>query len=504
MATNLAPGSYVTISTASPSSNTSAPTGTWFVTGQTQLGPVGTAIPLTSMNDYANFLGTRVSYGFLYDSLNEFFQDGGVLAYVSRVTGPASADATVTLEDRQVGDPAPTLVVSASGPGAWGNNLSVVVANGSVDGSYTIQVLNSGEVVLTSPNLFSPSDAVDWFSAQNSWVALITITNSGDTASSPNNNPAAGTFSLTGGSDDISGVTETQWTNALAAFTDELGPGQVSAPGHSTSAGYIALDAHAVAFNRYALLDPVDSDSASNLVGQAQSAQASLDPSYSAMFAPWVIIPGITSVPSGSSSPIVQRIVPPSALAAALFARSDSVTGNTANVAAAGNNGQSNYAINITQTYNDTDRGTLNSAGVNVIRVIQNVVTLYGDVSLSLDPNWGVLSNARFRMQVVNDFNNIAEGFVFQQIDGKGQLFSTFNGALSAECNTYWIDGSLYGASATDAYFVNTGPQVNTPQTIAAQQLNAVVSLRMSPAAQFVNVAVVKYLSNQTLPSATA
>src|ERR1039458_2783811 len=130
-----APGTYTVVSTAPSSPNGNPATGTWLVTGQTQMGPTGVAVPITSMTDYANFLGTRVSYGFLYDSLNEFFSDGGVLAYVSRVVGPSAGTAGVVVQDRG-GTPQNTLTISAAGAGSWGNNVSVVVANGSAANSY--------------------------------------------------------------------------------------------------------------------------------------------------------------------------------------------------------------------------------------------------------------------------------------------------------------------------------------------------------------------------------
>lgn len=498
-----APGVTVTVSAAPPSPNGNAPTGTWFVTGETQQGPTGIPIPITSMTDYANYLGTRVSYGFLYDALNEFFSDGGVLAYVSRIVGPGAVAASVTLQDR-AGSPLNTLSVRAAGAGSWGNNLSVVVA-GSASNSYTISVVYSGTTVVTSPNLFTPADAVNWFASQNSWQSLVTVTNLGSATAAPNNNPATGTFALTSGSDDTADVSETQWTNALTAFTDQYGPGQVSAPGHTTSAGYQALNNHANNFNRFAILDVADSASASALIAEIAGANFQTevtDPSYSAIYAPWVIIPGIFSTNPGSSSPVPSRTIPPSAVAAAAAARNDQVA--DANVATAGPNGISVYATGLTQVYSQSDLGNLNAAGINVLKVINGAVTIYGNRSLALDPNWVFASNCRFRMQVVYDFDLIGDNFVFAEIDGKGQLFARFNGALAGQCQTWWMNGSIYGATGTQAFQVNTGPQVNTPATIAAGQINAEVLLRMSPAGELVNITVVKYSAAVSLPVTAA
>lgn len=495
-----APGVYTTVTAAPPSPNGNAPTGTWFVTGTAAAGPVGVAVPLSSMTDYANYFGARTSTSStFYDSLDEFFHDGGVLAWASNVVGPSAVKASVILQDT-AGSPVNTLTVTANGAGVWGNALSVIVAAGSASNSYTISIENGSTVVAKSPNLFVPQDAVTWASNLPAWRVLVTIVNDASATVAPANNPATGTFALTSGADNFSGITETQWTNALVPFTSALGPGQVSAPGHTTAAGYVALNAHAIAFNRVPVLDVADNSVAATVAAQATTFQGSAtDNTYGSFFAPWVIIPGITSINPGSSSPVPTRTVPPSALAAALMAANDQT--NDANEPAAGPNGQSTYAIGVTNQYVASDLALLNGAGVNVIKPINNVVTVYGYRSTSTDPNWVYLNNVRFRMQVINDFNTIGEQFIFQEIDGQGHLFARFNGALSGKCQSYWTNGSLYGATAAAAFQVNTGPQVNTNNTIAAGQINADVLLHMSTFGEFVVINVTKYLVNQPFPA---
>lgn len=498
--TMIAPGVNVTVTAAPPSPSSGAQTGTWFVTGQTAAGPTGIPIPISSMAQYATILGSRVSYGFLYDSLNEYFNDGGVLAYVSRLVGPSAGSAVIALKDASAVN---TLTLTAAGAGAWGNSLTATVAAGSVSNSYTITINQSGTILVQSPNLFNPADAVTWFAAQPIWNIQVIVTNDASATVAPGNNPVAGTFTFAGGSDDTADVTETQWTNALAVFTAAYGPGQVSAPGHTTSVGYQNLINHAYNYNRYALLDVADNANASSLVTQAQACQtnATIDPSYGALFAPWIILPSIVSTTPGSASPIPNRSAPPCSLAAAKMATNDQL--NDANTPVAGSNGASNYAIGVTQSYSTANRATLNGAGINLIKIPYSTtqVTIYGNVSLALDPNWQFLSNARFRMQVINDFDEIGEGFIFDQIDGQNQLFGHFGAALAGKCQQYWIDGSIFGLTPAQAFLVNTGPQVNTLATIAAGQINAIVSLIMSPSGNYVNINVVKYSVVQSIPT---
>lgn len=503
MTSPAAPGVYTTVVAAAPSPDGNSPTGTWFVAGQTQQGPTGVPIPITSMNDYARYLGGRVSYGNLYDSLDEFFHDGGVLAYVSRVVGPAAAPATVILQDQNV-SPQSTVTLTAVGAGTWGNNISITIATGSVNNSYTITVNLNNLPQYTTPNLFTPADAVTYLNSLPSYQGLVTAANDGSSTGAPTNNPANGTFSLSSGSDDTTDVGNTQYTNALATFIDLLGPGQVSVPGITTNTVYVALATHAAANNRVALLDVADSANTSTLATQASTFQsaatsAAVDPSYGSFFAPWLIIPGIYSSNPGASSPVPNRVVPPSALAAAKMAQNDLT--QDANRPAAGLNGQSSYVIGVTQTYSEANRGILNADGINVIKNVFGNFELYGYRSLALDPNWVFLNNVRFRMQVVYDFDVIGESFVFSEIDGKGQLFAAFAGSLTGKCASYYTNKSLFGDNANEAFSVNTGPQVNTAATIAAGQICAQVGLKMSPFGEQAIITVTKYLSNQTIPS---
>ena len=103
-------------------------------------------------------------------------------------------------------------------------------------------------------------------------------------------------------------------------------------------------------------------------------------------------------------------------------------------------------------------------------------------------------------MQLQSEFETSGEAFMFKQIDGRGQLISQFNSALAGVCQGHWIKGSLYGPTPDASFIVNTGTQVNTPATIAAGQLNANVSLKMSPFGEFITINVTKYLANATLP----
>ena len=216
------------------------------------------------------------------------------------------------------------------------------------------------------------------------------------------------------------------------------------------------------------------------------------------MLAPWVVIPGVPATAVGGSPAAATRTVPPSALVAALMASSDQ--SNDCITPAAGANGTSSYATGVTQTYSEVDRGTLDQAGVSVIRNFNGAVQLYGYKTIATNPAWVSGSFARMRMQLNDTLNTAAQGFAFQVIDGQGHLLSAFKGTLVGICQGFWVAGALFGTSAAQAFQVNVA-SVNTPTTAAAGQLNAVVSVRFSDFAEFVQIAVVNFSVTQPLPA---
>jgi hypothetical protein len=71
-------------------------------------------------------------------------------------------------------------------------------------------------------------------------------------------------------------------------------------------------------------------------------------------------------------------------------------------------------------------------------------------------------------------------------------IFADFAAALTGMLQGYYLNGDLYGRFPGDAYSVNTGPQVNTPTTIANHELHAVLSVRMSEFAEMVAIEIYK------------
>jgi hypothetical protein len=485
-ATMIIPGTIVNVTSSGSSNANPSFTGNEFVIGQAARGALGVANPVTSLAQFVALYGGRTANAAtaaLYDAVDVKFQEGTQLVYVARVSGASAVAASHTLVDR-AGSPLNTLTVTALGPGVWGNAITVAVANGTVSNTFILTIVNGG-VTEVSPNLTSPTDAVNWAAA---YSQTVTITSLGSATTAPNNNPAVvSAQSLTAGADDLS-PTDTVWVNALAPFVADLGPGQVSAPGRTTPVVWEGLLAHAQAFNRFALCDGENVPTQSTIASDAGTVSgASVDPSYGIMLAPWTTYSG---PPTGSATPAYPRTVAPSALVGALIARSDGA-GNNCDVAPAGNNGMSRNALSVTQVFSDSDRGVLDAAGVGVIRKYRGNIQLYGWTSLALDPNWADAGNCRLRMQIVDNAHRIGDGFVFGDIDAQGHLASAFGGQLTSMLTVLYNQGALYGATPAEAFSVNVGSNVNTPITALARQLCAQISVRMSPTAEQVVINIV-------------
>jgi hypothetical protein len=456
-----------------------ADSGTAFFVGLTDRGPIDEPVLVRSLADAVAKLGARQTYGLIYDALDVFFREGGSRAYVGRIVGPSPVNATVNLDDS---DSADCLTVTAISPGAWGNNLSVVVA--ASGGNFTITVKESGTAVETSPALADNTEAIAW-AAESNYIRISQVSA---------NEPKAQTVSLTTGADDRSSVTSTEVANALALFGPDLGPGQVAYPGATDGTSHLAVAAHASANNRVALLDGSDTATAATITAQTATVRAAGDGRVAGLFAPWVVVPGVTQ---GTT-----RTVPPSALMAGLAARSDGATNNP-NLALAGENGVSRYAVGLSQAaWSDTDRETLNDAGVNVILEKAGAIRCYGNRTCSnqvTERNWLAFNNARLAMFISSKASQVAEQYLFSQLDGRGIKVAEFAGDLQGLLLPLYQQGALFGATPEEAFSVDTSEGVNPPEQLAAGKLSASISVRMSPAAERVEINITKVAAEETI-----
>jgi hypothetical protein len=185
-----------------------------------------------------------------------------------------------------------------------------------------------------------------------------------------------------------------------------------------------------------------------------------------------------------------------------LLGRNDPTLG--ANAPAAGVNGQALYVTDLSQPdWTDAQRTTLNSSACNIVRRMFGGVRNYGWralVNATSDPSWVDFGNARLFVALTAELNGIGENYIFLEIDGQdGNTITSFHGALAGVLLNHFYAGDLFGATPDTSFAIDTGPQVNTLQTIANNELHAIVRVKMAPFAEYVVIQIAKRQVTQTL-----
>ena len=233
-------------------------TGQAFFAGVAARGSTTRATKVASQPEYETKFGPRSGGSLLYDAVASFFAEGGGTLYVSRAAGAGAVQAT-----GQLGG-ASGLTAKAASPGVWGNTVKVTAVAPAFGTGVEISVENpSGTEVDRSPAL-GTNDAIVAWSQKRDWV---TFTKLGDVLP-----PAASTVTLTTGADG-SAPTTAEIAAALARFEYGLGPGQVAAPGYTTTVVHQELLKHVDQTRRVVLLDLPDSASGATLVAAVQGSR---------------------------------------------------------------------------------------------------------------------------------------------------------------------------------------------------------------------------------------
>jgi hypothetical protein len=491
------PGSDITIVDAQIPGGPSLDTGQAFFAGVAERGPT-VATKVISASAYRSLFGDRTAGSLLYDAVGAFFSEGGANLYVSRAISASAAVASAAFG---------SATVKALSAGVWGNNVVLaslvpttlaerMAAEGFEDGPalevagdpIVVVVKYKGVDVERSPTLANVDALVAWAARSN----YLRVTKGADNVLA-----ASGTNATLAGGTDGAAQTGADLVTALSKFDVALGPGQVAAPGYTSSAAHDALLAHADNFTRCALLDLPDSSDPLVLSAAATRLRTIKGCRFAGAFGPWAQYPG----PAAPST----VLVPYSGVQAGLIARSDAL-GNP-NQPAAGANGVSRAALGLSQAFTDDQREALNLAGVTCAKTVYGDVRTYGGRSVAdptNDPLWLWLGGARVVMAIAHEAGAIAENYVLRQIDGRGQLFASLESDLRGMLLVYFNVGALYGENPQEAFYVDTGDAVNTPETITAGEVHAAVYVKTSPSAEYVRIDIVKVPIEYTLPSADA
>lgn len=479
--TRLNVGVKVQTGTAPGAPDRGLPVGaTFYVAGLAERGDTVGPIEVRSMSDYRLKLGNRVSYGYLYDQLETFFAEGGVLANVARVVGPAAITGTKVLVDR-AGAPLNTLTLTAKNAGAWSANLDVEVANGNVADTFTITLYVDDVVLEVYEDLATPAAAAI---AINAGSELVTAVDNGSATAAPNNNPAvlaAAAFSA--GTDDRASVVAADYVAALARFTDK--GGIVAIPGQTSANVGAGLEAHAKAFARVYAAATAIAQSQAQAQAAALARRNANGAEHGGLFWPWV------KTPDGAGG---TRTIPPEGYVAAMRTRALRESGPWR--APAGDIARARFVVGVETELTAEQVDDAVAARVNPIITKAGGIRLYGWRSLSTDA-------ANYRQLTGRDTLNLIsivgaddlEEFVFDTFDGDGRKLSAVYGKLDARLAPMREAGGLF-ARIVDGNEVDPGYVIdlsgNTPETLAADEVHAKVGARVSPTGETIFLDIVK------------
>ncbi|MDN3522565.1 phage tail sheath family protein [Halomonas ramblicola] len=135
------PGVYVDEVSSGVRPISAASTSTAAFIGQAEKGSLTEAKRIFNFTEFENQYGGFLDDSYLAHAVYQFFNNGGAICYVVRVAGENVETANIVLSDR-ADTPQDTLTIEAVSPGQWGNELELVVTDGTVDpgNEFTLEV----------------------------------------------------------------------------------------------------------------------------------------------------------------------------------------------------------------------------------------------------------------------------------------------------------------------------------------------------------------------------
>jgi len=465
-----------------PVTTTTAPTSTLFIAGVTEKGPEGDAKLITSVADYNAIYGGYTSAGYVHESVQMFFEEGGSRAYVSRVIPSDAVSASCTVADASAGT---VVTLIASGEGTWPHSgaLTVGVIQPTAGSTFRLRIYSDGDLVYTTPICTTKTELVD--EINNSTVAALYVTAVAG-ASSLIPQVTVSNLNFTGGSNGTT-VTDADVETALEAFIPTLGPGAVAAPGFYTQTVYEALIDHAKANNRIALLGFDKDDTVNDVLSVTSNYEDRDGAEGAAWFYPWV------KIPRGN----LTISVPCEGYVAAKRAAVHNKLGSWH--AYAGLKSEARFVSGVQTTISSTQADALDLVYINPIRIINGSVRIYGARSASTDTLNFRYINSR---EVLNDNIDKAqvglEALVFSVIDGRRSLFGEVAAVLINVLDPISKAGGLFELYNSDGklldpgYVIQVNDAINPISQLATGVVKAKVGARVSSIGDTIEVEITK------------
>lgn len=516
----LAPGVYIEEISRGARPIEGVSTSTTGFVGQTERGPTAPRL-VTSWTEYLRWFGGFIdtSISFLPFAVRGFFDNGGKRAFIARVTGDGAISATLAIGPFQL---------RAIGPGAWGNNIRVLIREASQPGPpetprFRLSVLyytNFPEPFINpfstakedlinplrrDPDVFEDFDNLGIDPEGSNYV--ITAVNAASKLVEfdelpPGTAPEAPTpsdelLAMEGGADGAD-ATPTQYIGdpqadpdlrtglaglevideiSLLCIPDEVRAG-LDDLGDLRSE--LILQCERLR-DRFAILQIRGS------IGDVQSVIADLtqDSSYAAIYYPWVRV-------ADPRKPGETFLMPPGGHVAGIIARTDIERGvhkAPANAVVRGivttdlNGNKKPLQYPITKGGHDI----LNPRGINVIRDFRADglgIRLYGARTISSDPIWRYVNVRRLFLYVEESIEEGTQWVVFEP--NYEATWDAVRRTVTSFLGTVWRSGALFGTTEEEAFFVKCDRTTMTPDDIENGRLICYIGIAPVKPAEFV------------------
>jgi len=473
-------------------------------------GPVGEPVLVTNWTQFTNTFGGFIKGGFLAPSVYGYFNNGGGIAYVTRLPGEFSDNGKnghdtpkilASLPSKAPGG-APTLEFTAQQES--GGDISVEVRapdEGSSDELFTIVVKRGDtEEPFTNLTLGRSRNARNVVDVINKESKLVKVAEKELTGTLTERAPVVGTYHLK--RQDPAAVTAApvamppiKSSDLVGAESDRTGINGLAALDNVTMvcipdlmAAYLsgnltdeelrvvqtALMDHCRAMkDRVAILDCPPNMKPQQMRDWRLNI-AGYDSNYAALYYPWIRV----AAPPGESGTI---LVPPSGHVAGIWARNDSERG----VHKAPANEVVGGAVGLEFQISRNEQDTLNPEGINCIRAFPGRgIRVWGARTLSSDPEWRYLNVRRLFNYVEKSIDNGTQWVVFEPNDM--DLWERVKRNVSAFLIRVWADGALFGATPADAFYVRCDEELNNQAVRDAGQLLVEIGIAPVKPAEFV------------------
>lgn len=456
-----------------------APSSTWFAAGTAERGPTDVAKLVTSLADFETYYGEYNASNTLHQHIQTYFEEGGARAYVSRVVGASATAGTLVLNSS---GPTPAMTIDAANSGAWSVDVDVEVVTGTLSG-FAVKIYFKDVLVYTTGDVDTVSAAASKINASAIATNYVVATATAPAVALLVSAKAALSVGANGTS-----PTSTQLVTGLALFTSALGAGAVSIPEQFSTTAYDGLIAHAVTYNRIALLGFDPASDAAAAITTAATYAAATGAENTGFYFPHVTIPGLAST--------TLTISPESYVAAK---RSIAHNQYGAWVAGAGLISAGDFVTGLASAVDKTTGDLLDDGRVNALRIIQGTVRVYGARSASSDEtNFRYITYRDLLNYVVVEAERILEDLVFSTIDGRRTVFGRVEARLIGLLDPLRTAGGLFAAFDAEGnqidpgYSVEVTDAINPLAQLATGLIKAKCGLRVSSVGDRIEVEVVK------------